>query len=115
VEFKGREADPRCWAAHARKYGMISLQDCLALCDLTPDEVAAIGEHEHVPEIIAASLGSYLIHRAQGAERVREMIVDDIRSSVRRHDISHARYLVSVLRTFLHEHPDAAFKHRDMS
>ena len=93
---------------------MISLQDCLALCDLTPDEVAAIGEHEHVPEIIATSLGSYLIHRAHGAERVRDMIVEDIRSSVRRHDISHARHLVSVLRTFLHDHP-AAFKHRDVS
>ena len=53
---------------------MISLQDCLALCDLTPDEVAAIGEHEHVPEIIATSLGSYLIHGAHGAEGVRDMI-----------------------------------------
>ena len=73
---------------------MISLQDCLALCDLTPDEVAAIGEHEHVPEIIATSLGSYLIHRAHGAERVRDMILDDIRSAVRRHDIPHARHLV---------------------
>jgi len=42
----------------ARAYGMISLEDCVALCDLTPDEVAAIGEHEHVPEIIASSLGN---------------------------------------------------------
>ena len=32
---------------------MISLEDCLALCDLMPDEVAAICEHEHVPEMIA--------------------------------------------------------------
>jgi hypothetical protein len=89
---------------------MNSLQDCLALCDLTPDEVAAICEHEHVPEIIATSLGSYLLHSAHGAGRVRDMIVDDIGSAVRRHDIPHARHLVSVLRTFLHEHPEAAFK-----
>ena len=89
---------------------MISLEDCLALCDLTPDEVAAICEREHVPEMIATSLGSYLLHSAHGAERVRDMILDDIRSAVRRHDIPHARHLVNVLRTFLHEHPDAAFK-----
>ena len=91
----------------ARKCGINSLQDCLALCDLTPDEVAAIGEHGHVPEIIASSLGSYLIHRAHGAERVRDMIVDDMgllfvgTTSPRG---------ASVLRTFLHEHPEAAFK-----
>jgi hypothetical protein len=100
------------WAAYARAYGMISLEDCVALCDLTPDEVAAIGEHEHVPEIIATSLGNYLIHSARGAEKVRNMIIDDIRSAVRHRDISHARHLVNVLRTFLHEHPEAAFKHR---
>ena len=61
---------------------MISLQDCLALCDLTPDEVAAIGEHEHVPEIIATSLGSYLLHTAYGAEKVRDIIIDDIQYAV---------------------------------
>jgi len=89
---------------------MISLEDCLALCDLTPDEVAAVCEHEHLPEIIATSLGSYLLHSAHGSEKVRDMILDDIRTAVRRHDIPHARHLVSVLRTFLHEHPEASSK-----
>jgi len=30
----------------------------MGLCDLAPEEVQAIGEHEHVPEIIAATLRS---------------------------------------------------------
>ena len=88
---------------------MISLDDCIGLCDLSPEEVQAIGEHEHVPEIIAATLGSYLLYCEHGPEAVRGMIVDDIRSAVRRHDIPHARQLVSVLRHFLHEHPEAAY------
>ena len=87
---------------------MISLEDCIGLCDLSPDEITAIGEHEHVPEVIAATLGSYLIHSEHGPEKVRDMLIDDIRSAVHRHDIRHARHLVSTLRHFLHEHPDAA-------
>jgi hypothetical protein len=29
---------------------MISLEDCIAFCGLTEDEVAAISEHEHIPK-----------------------------------------------------------------
>ena len=28
---------------------MISIEDCVALCGLTKEEVHAIAEHEHVP------------------------------------------------------------------
>ena len=35
---------------------MISLQDCIDLCGLTEEQVLAIAEHEHIPEIVAASL-----------------------------------------------------------
>ena len=35
---------------------MISLEDCIALCGLTEQEVMAIAEHEHVPEIAAAAI-----------------------------------------------------------
>ncbi|TVR10893.1 MAG: hypothetical protein EA385_02215 [Salinarimonadaceae bacterium] len=89
---------------------MISINDCIGLCDLTPEEVAAIAEHEHVPEIVAAALGSYLVHTAHGPERIRDMILDDIRDSVRRRDVAHARQLVGVLRRFLQEHPELALK-----
>jgi hypothetical protein len=40
---------------------MISLEDCIALCGLTHSEVAAIAEHEHLPEAAAAALGQYLL------------------------------------------------------
>ena len=42
---------------------MITIEDCLALSDLTEEEIDAIAEHEHLPEIIAAELGNYLAHR----------------------------------------------------
>ncbi len=89
---------------------MITLTDCIGLCDLTPEEVAAIAEHEHLPEMVAASLGAYLVHSHHGPETIRDMIVDDIRMAIRNHDVPHARQLVSVLRHFLGEHPELALK-----
>jgi hypothetical protein len=35
---------------------MITLEDCVALCGLTEEQVLAIAEHEHLPEIDAAAL-----------------------------------------------------------
>ena len=88
---------------------MISLQDLIGFCDLTPDEVSAIAEHEHVAEPLAAVLGASLLHSEHGPEQIRDMLVDDIRTAVRRHDVPHARNVVATLRHFLHEHPDAGF------
>jgi hypothetical protein len=36
--------------------GMISLEDLIGFCDLTPDEVQAIAEHEHVAEPVAVGI-----------------------------------------------------------
>ena len=33
---------------------MLTLDDCLGLCDLSRDELDAIAEHEHLPEVIVA-------------------------------------------------------------
>ena len=61
---------------------MISLQDCVDLCGLEEDEVAAISEHEHIPEIAAAALASYLLHQPHGGETIRTMIIDDIHKAL---------------------------------
>jgi hypothetical protein len=42
--------------------------------------VLAIAEHEHLPEIAATALADYLSHQAHGPEKIRDMIVDDIRA-----------------------------------
>jgi hypothetical protein len=87
---------------------MITLEDCIALCGLSEGEVLAIAEHEHIPEIAAAALGHYLLHQEHGAERIRDMLRDDIRAAVERGDRDHARDLFMALRHFLSAHPEAA-------
>jgi len=87
---------------------MISLEDCIAMCGLEPDEVVAICEHEHMAEIPATALASYLLHQAHGPERIRTMIIDDIHQCLDRDEVKHAAELVAVLRHFLDIHPEAA-------
>ena len=57
---------------------MLTYQDCIGLCDLTDEEVEAIAEHEHVPDIVAAELGSYLVHSDTGTPMIKRIIIDDI-------------------------------------
>jgi aryl-alcohol dehydrogenase-like predicted oxidoreductase len=86
---------------------MISLEDCIALCGLTEEQVLAIAEHEHVPEIVATSIAHQLLTKKHGPTRVRDMIRDDIRDAIARKDFEHARELLAALRHFLREHPEA--------
>lgn len=86
---------------------MISIEDCIALCGLTPEEITAIAEHEHVPEVAATALASYLLNRNHGQEDIRNMIVDDIRTALNDGRVKHAAELFSALRHFLETHPKA--------
>jgi hypothetical protein len=86
---------------------MITLQDCIALCGLNEAEILAIAEHEHVPEIVATGLAEMLLKQAHGPERVRHMIVEDIKSAHARGDARHAVELLACLKRFLDDHPEA--------
>jgi hypothetical protein len=87
---------------------MISLEDCIGLCGLDKEEVAAISEHEHIPEIAAAALGSYLLRQPHGEEAIQTMIVEDIRRALDEGRLQHATELLMALRHFLEHHPEIA-------
>ena len=86
---------------------MLTFEDCIALTDLTEDEIAAIAEHEHLPAIVAAELGSYLVHDSEGCPAIRRMILDDIAAALTRGDTRHALALKLVLKHFVETHPKA--------
>jgi len=89
---------------------MITLEDCIAFSGLTKQEVDAIAEHEHVPEIAAAAMARYLLKEPHGAEKIGDMIRDDIHAALNRDDRDHASELLMVLRHFLDVHPEARRK-----
>jgi hypothetical protein len=86
---------------------MISMEDCIGLCGLDEVEVAAISEHEHIPEIAAAALASYLLKQPHGGETIRTMIIDDMHKALDDGRVRHAAELFMALRHFLEQHPDA--------
>ena len=85
---------------------MITLEDCRGMCGLTEEEVLAIAEHEHLPEIAATAMAQYLLSLEHGSEKVRDMIVDDIRQAQHRGDREHTVTLLHVLHHFLKSHPE---------
>jgi hypothetical protein len=91
----------------ALEHAMISLEDCIAFSGLDRDEVDAIGEHEHIPEIAAAALANYLLKQPHGAEAIRTMIVEDIHKALDTGRVRHAQELFMALRHFLDQHPEA--------
>jgi hypothetical protein len=94
-------------AIHPIGDAMITLDDCLAFSGLTAAEVQAIAEHEHIPEIAAASLGYCLLCDGGGVQRIRDMILDDIEAARRRGQGWRVEELNAVLESFVAQHPEA--------
>jgi hypothetical protein len=80
---------------------MLSYDDCLGFCELTPEEIAAIARHEHLPEILALELGAHLCTTSDGKETLRRMILDDIEDARERGDMNAAGRLELVLQHFV--------------
>jgi hypothetical protein len=87
---------------------MISLEDCIALCGLTKDEVRALAEHEHIPDMAAAALGQHLLNQPTGLTAIHAMIAEDIRWARERGDLRHAEELAVTLRQFMGSQPGLA-------
>ena len=92
---------------------MLSYEDCVGLCGLTEDEIAAIARHEHIPAIVAAELGNYLCHDAGGVPMVKAMILDDIGEAEAAGRLEEVVKLRAVLRHFVMTHPAAVAKKVD--
>ena len=84
---------------------MLTFEDCLALCDLTQEEIDAIAEHEHLPEMAALEYGNYLINTPDGELAIKTMILEDIEYSRKNGNYHHAKALESVLEHFVMTHP----------
>lgn len=86
---------------------MIALDDIEDMSCLDRDQIAAIAEHEHLGDMDASMMGEYLMHLHKGAQKVQQMICDDLRVAMRKGDLSHARQLFQTLQRFIKDHPEA--------
>lgn len=86
---------------------MLTLKDVIGLCELTEGEVRAIAEHEHLPDVVAAELGNYLVHCDDGIPHIKQMIIDDIEGAEQRGDDARTLELKATLKHFIDTHPFA--------
>ncbi len=84
---------------------MLTFEDCLALCNLSLEEISAIAEHEHLPEMTALEYGEYLVHTPDGEQLIKTMIIDDIEYSKASGNVKHVETLETVLKHFVLSHP----------
>lgn len=84
---------------------MLCLEDCLDFCELDPDEIEAIAEHEHIPLIIAAELGSTLLKSPGGVKQLHTFILEDMEIALEHGQLERAGRLALVYRHFEQKHP----------
>ena len=85
---------------------MLTYQDCVEASYLTEEEIEAIAEHEHLPEMAALEMGSYLVHTPKGVPMIKRIILDDIEDARRHGHPDKALKLKLVLKHFVDTHPD---------
>jgi hypothetical protein len=85
---------------------MLSYNDCVELSDLTEEEIEAIAQHEHLPEMAALELGSYLVHTQAGIPMIKRIILEDIEEARRRGHAEKVLQLKLVLKHFVDTHPN---------
>jgi hypothetical protein len=90
---------------------MLTLADCIALSELTDEEVEAIAQHEHIPQLAAAELGNYLVRTPSGEICVKDMMRDDIAAATQRGDRGRVLALKLVIRDFIARHPCCEARH----
>lgn len=79
---------------------MLSYVDCIGFAGLSEDEIEAIAEHEHVPEIIAAEYGCCLCEARGGLPLLRRILLEDIEHAEAQRHVLRAAHLREVLALF---------------
>lgn len=91
---------------------MLTLEDCIGLCELSEAEIEAIARHEHIPALSATLLGDYLCRSPEGELSIKSMIRDDLADCRACGDHDRALALKLVLRNFILQHPRCEERHR---
>lgn len=83
---------------------MLTFEECCSMCGLSEELVAAIAEHEEIPEMVALELGAHLLAQPDGARRILRFIEEDIAAAHCRRDPRHESELVALLWRFRDAH-----------
>lgn len=89
---------------------MITLDEMAAMGGLSRKEITTLAALDRGSNDEATTLGVYLMHAGSDLRDVHGKIRDDIRDALRSRDMVQATRLFAVLRGFLTQHPEAAYR-----
>ena len=77
---------------------MPTFRDCLDMAGLAEEAVKAIARHEHMPATAALELGGQQLRDKEGATKLRDFIVDNVRDAQGRSNCRDCEACVSFCR-----------------
>lgn len=84
---------------------MLSMRDCVDMCDLDDEEVEAIAEHEHVPQIVACEIACVLMQSNDGVDLVHHFMEENRDRAAAKGQRNAAAHWRDVLHRFDRSHP----------
>lgn len=84
---------------------MISEEDLLAFCDLSPEEIEAIAEHDHENIIVSIAHGEALLEDKKGVLTIKHYLQENIAAARFKGDKLHLVALKKVYHAFNKAHP----------
>ncbi|MFN3985568.1 MAG: hypothetical protein ACK4KV_08760 [Rhodocyclaceae bacterium] len=84
---------------------MLSLTDCMDFIDLDGATIDVIAEHQHIPAMLAAELGSQLLGSARGIHRIHTMHRDLIAHAAETGHLGKERNLRRIYAAFTRKYP----------
>ena len=82
----------------------ISLEDAIALCGLTQEEIEAIAEHEHMGDVEAAAMAANLLQSDEGIVKIAQFILEEVQNAQAGGKTAHAAALKTVLKHYIEGH-----------
>lgn len=70
---------------------MLTLQDCIAFCGLTEDQLEAIARHQHLADVVAAEWAENMLATEAGRGIIESILCDEIACARARGDLRRAR------------------------
>ncbi len=83
---------------------MLTLDDCVAFCGLTEDQLEAVAEHEHMALVVAAEWAECILEKPNGCEILTAILADKAKMACLRKPDCAEKYR-ACLEEFIKDHP----------
>ena len=84
---------------------MLTLNDCIALSDLLPEEIEEISRHEHLGFVPAIAKAHNLLNQPWGPPAIRQILHDNLNAALRTQQIERCGRAMETYQSFQARHP----------